>query len=149
MRYKDVGEVHKDFHLATNETINFVVSEYGRDFLAELFRRTAQYVYQDIYNELKNGEYHKLLEHWTYYYSREKGVFNIIENENEVCFHVSDCPAVRHLKENKISVVDDFYLQMEFMNNAWSEDTPFEIETDLISEGEYKMTIRRQFNDSK
>lgn len=32
MRYADKGEVHKDFHLATNATIDFVLSEYGKDF---------------------------------------------------------------------------------------------------------------------
>ncbi len=78
MRYMDKGEVHKDFHLATNETINFVLSEYGKEFLAELFRRTAQNVYRDIYSNLLKGNYQPLLEHWKYYYTREDGVFNVL-----------------------------------------------------------------------
>ncbi|RKX98636.1 MAG: hypothetical protein DRZ90_02180 [Spirochaetes bacterium] len=149
MRYKDTGEVHMDFHLATNETIEYVLSEYGQDFLAELFRRTAQNVYRDIYNGLKNGDSQKLIEHWSYYYTREKGAFIITEGANEVSFHVTECPAVRHLLANKIPVNREFYLQMELMNNAWSEDTPFNIETSVLSEGEYTMTIRRTSNDSQ
>lgn len=149
MRYKDTGEVHMDFHLATNKTIEYVLSEYGLDFLKELFRRTAQNVYRDIYNGLRRGDSQKLLEHWSYYYTREKGGFIITESSNEVCFHVTECPAVRHLITNKIPVNRNFYLQMELMNNAWSEDTPFNIETSVIAEGEYTMTIRRNPNDSK
>ncbi len=149
MRYKDTGEVHKDFHLATNETIEFVLSEYGMDFLAELFRRTAQRVYLDIYSSLKKGNSEPLIEHWKYYYTREEGVFSLTESEEEICFHVKECPAVRHLKEKGVHVTQDFYLQVTLMNNAWSEGTPFSIDTEILSEGEYKMTIQRSSDDTQ
>ena len=144
MRYIDKGEVHKDFHLATNETIDFVLSEYGEDFLYELFRRTAQEVYRDIYKNLKAGNFKPLLEHWEYYYSRENGKYEITEDDEKVSFYVTDCPAVRHLKEKNIPVKKSFYLQMIMLNKAWSEDTPFLIDTEIISKGEYRMTLRRK-----
>ena len=149
MRYTDSGEVHKDFHLATNETIDFVLSEYGLDFLTELFRRTAQRVYRDIYTNLKKGNPQPLIDHWSYYYTREKGVFSVSYEGEDICFHVTDCPAVRHLKEKNIRITDNFYLQISLMNSGWSEETPFEIETEIISEGEYKMTVRRISDDTQ
>jgi len=149
MRYMDTGEVHKDFHLAMNETIDFVLSEYGMEFLTELFRRTSQNVYRDIYNHLKNGDSGPLIEHWSYYYSREDGDFSISEQDGRIVFHVTDCPAVRHLKEKGIPVTDNFYLQVSLMNEGWSEGTPFDIATEIIGEGEYRMTIRRISDDSQ
>jgi len=149
MRYTDTGEVHKDFHLATNETIDFILSEYGMNFLTELFRRTSQNVYRDIYINLKNGDFRPLIEHWSYYYTREDGLFTISEQDGETVFHVTDCPAVRYLKEEGVQITDDFYLQILLMNKGWSEDTPFEIDTEIIGEGEYIMTIRRNSNDSQ
>ena len=149
MRYTDTGEVHKDFHLAMNTTIDFVLSEYGNGFLAELFRRTARKVYRDIYENLQRGNSQPLLEHWKYYYTREHGIFSISEAEGDFCFHVTDCPAVRHLKGRGIPIKDSFYLQISMLNEAWSEATPFEIETEIISEGEYKMTVRRRPDDTQ
>ncbi len=149
MRYTDTGEVHKDFHLATNETIDFVLSEYGMVFLTELFRRTSQKVYRDIYSNLMDGNPRPLIEHWSYYYTREGGVFSVSEQGENVVFHVSDCPAVRHLKEKNVPVTDNFYLQISLMNKGWSEETPFEIETEIIGDGEYRMTIRRTSDDSQ
>ena len=144
MRYTDTGEVHKDFHLATNATIDFVLSEYGIDFLKELFSRTAKNVYKDIYENLQKGDYQPLLEHWKYYYTREKGVFTVVESDGGFSFNVTDCPACRHLKEKNTPVTENFYLQISLLNESWSENTPFTIETQLISEGEYKMLVRKK-----
>jgi len=149
MRYTDTGEVHRDFHLATNATIDFVLSEYGIEFLRELFCRTAKSVYKDIYENLQKGDYQPLLEHWKYYYTREQGVFTAAEGDGGFTFHVTECPACRHLKDKNTPITDNFYLQISLLNEAWAENTPFTIETQIISEGEYKMLIRRRQNDSQ
>ena len=41
MRYQDTGEVHKDFHLATNTTIHYILKTYGMETLREVFKNTA------------------------------------------------------------------------------------------------------------
>jgi hypothetical protein len=144
MRYTDTGEVHKDFHLATNATIDFVLSEYGIDFLKELFGRTAKNVYKDIYENLQKGDHKPLLEHWKYYYTREQGVFSVSERDGGFTFHVTECPACRHLKEKNTPITDNYYLQISLLNEAWAENTPFTIETHIISEGEYKMRVQKR-----
>ena len=149
MRYTDTGEVHKDFHLATNATIDFVLAEYGNNFLKELFDRTAKKVYKDIYENLQKGNYTPLLEHWKYYYGREQGVFTISEGDGGFTFHVTECPACRHLKGKNIPITENFYLQISLLNDAWSEDTPFIITTEILSEGNYKMIVRRRSDDSQ
>ncbi len=142
MRYKDTGEVHKDFHLGTNTTISYIIEKYGDTFLAELFRRTAQKVYRDIYENLKEGKSGALLEHWEYYYKREQGKYSVSRNENEIVFHVLECPAAAHLEARTGNIPESFLLQTILLNRAWSEGTPFEIETERIGPKEYKMIIR-------
>lgn len=144
MRYRETGEVHKDFHLATNTTIQYVLRCYGEEFLRELFRRTAQKVYRDIYEHLRRGDYEPLLEHWSYFYTREGGRFTITCGTDEVVFHVQECPAARHLKERGVEVPDSFVLQTVLLNEAWSEGTPFDIETVILQTGEYRQIIRKK-----
>jgi hypothetical protein len=143
MRYRDAGNLHRDFHLATNTTIQYVLSLYGKEFLRELFRRTAQLVYRDIYEALKRGDVWPLREHWEYYYSREGGVYEVAEVEGGFIFEVLDCPAARHLKERGVPVPEDFYLQDVLLNEAWSEGTSFDIRTEIIGEGSYRMSVLR------
>ena len=71
MRYRETGNVHKDFHLSMNTSIKYVLRNYGMETLRELFRRTAQLVYREIYADLRGGNFSSLLEHWRYFYDRE------------------------------------------------------------------------------
>ena len=87
MRYFDSGEVHKDFHLATNRTIDFIMDRSDREFLSHLCRRTAQDVYRDIHTRLKNGESNALLERLSYYTAREKGKFSVEQVEDRFVWH--------------------------------------------------------------
>jgi len=104
MRYMDTGEVHKDFHLGTNLTINYIVDKYDRTFLSELCQRTAHYVYQDIYQQLKQRNPEPLLEHWSYYTKREGGEFVISRTYEEIVFHMNRCPMLTHIKEKGQSI---------------------------------------------
>jgi len=149
MRYRETGNCHKDFHLATNTTINYVLKEYGYDFLKELFRRTAQRVFKEIYESLKKGDFEPLLEYWKYYHEREGGKHEVIRKEGEVVFHILECPAVKHLKERGVSINKNFPLQTLLLNEGWSEGTPFEITTELIGDGESRQVIRRKDNASQ
>ena len=132
-----------DFHLATSATISYVLDEYGKPFLRELFRRTAQEVYGDIYENLKAGNIEPLLEHWEYYLKREGGEFELLRRDNETELHVKICPAVRHLRKRGKEPPSNFCLQTVLMNDAWSIDTPFSIETAVSGEGICRQTIRR------
>ncbi len=135
MRYRETGNVHKDFHLATNRTIKYILSNYGLDFLRELFRRTAQLVYKVIYNALREGNPEPWIEHMSYFFEREGGVFAIKRTDNAILFEVKECPAVKHLKNRGVSPSIDFCLQTSLLNEAWSENTKFDIRTIVVGEG--------------
>jgi len=141
MRYRETGNVHKDFHLAMNTSIQYVLQTYGMDFLRELFRRTAQLVYRDIYTSLAKGDWKPLLEHWRYFYDREGGRYEVTPTDGGFIFDVRECPAARHLREKGIPLTSEFYLQDVLLNDGWSAGTPFQIDTQVLGDGSYRMTV--------
>jgi hypothetical protein len=144
MRYRHTGNVHKDFHLATQTTIRYILDTYDRAFLAELFRRTAQEVYREIYRALVEGDAEPLVEHWSYYYERETGEFAVDRDaDGSISFRVANCPAVSHIIERTGDVDETFYLQFELLAAGLSEGTPFEIAFERTGRTSYVYRIKR------
>jgi len=146
MRYEETGNFHKDFHLATDAPIRYVLETYGMDFLPELFRRTARKVYRDIHSRLTGGERRALVEHWRYFLEREGARFTITESKEETVLEVNECPAMRHLRERSAPRTTAFCLQTALLNRSWEEGTPFEISTVLTGEGTCRQIIRPRRN---
>ena len=144
MRYVDKGNLHKDFHILLYRTIKYLEDNYGNDFIRDVFFRTAQKVYKEIYEELKNGDYNPLLEFWDYYLKREGGKFKVRKEEDKVILEIDECPSVKYLKEKGIELDESFCLQDVFMNDAWSENTPFQITTEIIKIGKCRHVIERK-----
>jgi len=66
MRYKSTGELHLDFHGATNTTINYIVDNFGETALTEIFNRVGKDVYKSIHQGLMNNDPSELIEHLDY-----------------------------------------------------------------------------------
>ncbi|MFP4028396.1 MAG: hypothetical protein ACLFWL_11455 [Candidatus Brocadiia bacterium] len=143
MRYRDSGEVHMDFHRTLNGTIKYLRENYGIEFLDQTFRRTARSVYRSIWEDLQRGDPEQLVEHWQHYFEREGGEIEIERAGKEITMHVKKCPAIAYLKSWGIKPDPAFCRQTAVMNDAWSENTPFEIMTEVTGEGECTQTIRR------
>ena len=143
MRYQETGEVHMDFHRTTNGTIAYVRKTHGDAFLDEIFRRTAQEVYKAIWDDLKKGEAEHLVQHWTWFFNREKGEYAIERPDGEIRFVVRKCPAIAYLQSRGIEIDPAFCRQTAVVNQAWSEGTPFEIGTEVLGNGQCVQTIRR------
>lgn len=146
MRYRETGEVHRDFHLGTNNMIRFILGRYGMDFLKELMRRTAQDVYRDIHEHLKAGDWSELLAHWKYFHEREGGesCYACTETKDALVFHVLECPAAKHLAQRGVEVTEEFRLPDILLNEAWSEGTPLLITTEVLGPAEYRQTVTRR-----
>lgn len=144
MRYAETGQIHIDFHRTTNGTIAYLRETYGEVFLDETFRRTAHGVYQSIRDELKSGKPDQLVEHWTHFFDREGGDYEIRKNGGEVCLVVRRCPAVAYLAKRGIEIDPAFCRQTSAVNSALAEGTPFDIETMVLGGGRCVQTIRRK-----
>ena len=55
LRYNDGGNVHMDFHGATNTTIEFIINKYGIDTMNDIFKKVGNDVYKDIKDHIKKG----------------------------------------------------------------------------------------------
>lgn len=143
MRYKETGEVHKDFYRTLNGTISYIRNKYGERLLKSTFRRTARYVYRAIKEDLLKGDPEQLVEHWTYFLDREDGQYSIERSENEIRMIVHKCPAVSYLVEKGIEVDPCFCLQTSVCNEVLAEGSPFEITTEVTGEAQCVQTIRR------
>jgi len=142
LRYRETGELHKDFHGSMNAAVEYVGSRYGREGLREVFRNTAQKVYRSIYKKLKAGDWSELLEHWHYFMTREGADFSIAVTDTEAVMTVRRCPAVAHLRDLGMTPSVFFCDQTVLLNEAWCEGTPFEAVTETTGEGSCVQRIR-------
>jgi hypothetical protein len=144
MRYRETGELHLDFHGTTNATINFISNNFGEKALHEIFFAMGQKVYKSIYEKLKQGDASELVEHWQYFFTREKGVFQIKETDGTIVLEVSECPAVRQLLKLGLTPSPLFCSQTILVNEALCEGTPFESRTEITGCGKCHQTISKR-----
>jgi hypothetical protein len=144
MRYRETGELHLDFHGATNTTIDYIVKNFGEEALHEIFFTVGQKVYKSIHEKLKQGDAGELIEHWQYFFSREKGVFQIKETSDAIVLEVSECPAVRQLLKLGLAPSPNFCQQTILVNEALCENTPFESHTVFIGCVKCRQIIKKR-----
>ena len=128
LRYKSLGEVHKDFHVLLCSTIHYLTENYGEDSVETIIRNLTHEVYRSIHEGLKKGDTSEIVEFWHYYLTREGGDF-LIENTKEgVRLIVRKCPALCHF--NTLGMKCDPILchATKLFNKTILEDTPFEFE---------------------
>ncbi len=144
MRYHESGELHKDFHGATNTTVEYIAKNFGEKALHEIFFNVGQKVYASIHKKLKQGDTSELIEHWNYFFAREKGVFKITENSDEIVLEVDECPAVKQLLKLGLTPSKFFCCQTTMVNEAMCESTPFESKTEITGCGKCRQTIKKR-----
>ena len=144
MRYRETGQVHRDFHRTTNGTIAYLRRHHGDAFLDETFRRTARDVYRSIHDALANGNTGELVEHWTYFFDREGGEYSVERDGDTVTLTVSRCPAVAYLRRKGVEIDPTFCRQTVVVNETLAEGTPFEVATHVQGGGKCVQTVRRR-----
>ncbi len=144
LRYRETGELHKDFHGSMNAAVEYVGSRYGREGLRKVFTATARQVYRSIYEGLKRGDWSELVEHWRYFMDREGAEYALEVTEDAVVLTVRRCPAVAHLRKLGLTPSAFFCDQTVLLNEAWCEGTPFEAGTEITGEGRCVQIIRKR-----
>lgn len=144
MRYREIGELHLDFYGATSTTISYIAKNYGEKALHEIFFAVGQKVYKSIHEKLKQGDASELVEHWQYFFTREKGVFKIKETPDAIVLEVAECPAVRQLLKLGLIPSPLFCTQTIMVNEALCENTPFGSKTEVTGCGKCRQTITKR-----
>jgi predicted ArsR family transcriptional regulator len=143
-RYSEDGNVHLDFHGATNTTIDFIVSRYGIEAMHEIFKKVGRDVYQDIRRHLMEGDADELVKHWRHFFDRESADYDISVTDDQIVLTVRHCTAWHHVKAIAPGVSPFFCDQTVVTNNAMAEGTPFAVETTVLGGGACTQVIRRR-----
>lgn len=144
LRYHETGNIHLDFHGATNTTIEFIVENYGLAVLHEIFEKVGKDVYADIRTHLMAGDANELVQHWRHFFERENADFDITVTDGEIVLTVRRCPAYEHVQKIAPSVSQWFCDQTVKTNEAMAEGSPFEVATEITGTGACRQIIRRR-----
>ena len=144
LRYHDKGNVHMDFHGATNTTIEFIIKKYGIEVMNDIFSKVGKDVYKDLHLHIKNGDIKVLAEHWQHYFNREGADFDIDIKNDEIILTVHRCAAYEHVKKITGFISPNFCDQTIKTNEALAEGTSFEINTEILGEASCRQIIRRR-----
>ena len=125
LRYRSTGELHKDFHRLTCNTLHYLRDNFGDEAVKEVLTDTAKGVYRTMYEKLCAGDASELIEFWSYYLQREQGEFSIEELDDEIRLTVHNCPMLRHLVKNG-GIPDEIVCKATaIFNEALCENSPF------------------------
>ncbi|MFZ5676548.1 MAG: hypothetical protein ACOZAM_26610 [Pseudomonadota bacterium] len=144
MRYREGGNVHLDFHGATNTTIDFIIAHFGVAAMDEIFAKVGRDVYAGIRNDLSAGDTGQLIAHWRHFFERENADYDIAVTDDGIVLTVRRCTAWHHVQALTGSVSPHFCDQTSRVNEAMAEGTPFRIDTEITGPGACRQVIRRR-----
>ena len=144
LRYNDKGNVHMDFHGATNTTIEFIIKKYGVNIMNDIFKKVGNNVYADIKKHIQSGNIEMLAKHWKHFFDREGADYSISIEKDEIILTVKRCTAYEHVKKLVGAVSPNLCDQTIKTNEAIAEGTPYEITTEILGEASCKQIIRKR-----
>ena len=144
LRYNEGGNVHMDFHGASNTTIDFIIHNYGIEAMDEIFARVGKDVYADIRKHLMAGNAGELVKHWRHFFDREGADYAIEVGKDEVVLTVKHCTAYHHVKKIAPKVSDHFCDQTIKTNAAMADGSALEIATEITGPGACRQIIRKR-----
>lgn len=144
LRYQEEGNVHLDFHGATNTTIDFLVEHYGVAVLHEIFAKVGREVYVDLHQHMLDGDPQEMIKHWRYFFDREDADYDIAVGDNEIVLTVRRCTAYHHVAKISPSVSAHFCDQTTKVNEAIAEGSAYRIDTEITGPGACRQIIRRR-----
>ncbi|MDB5474331.1 MAG: hypothetical protein JWP99_1634 [Devosia sp.] len=144
LRYGEEGNVHLDFHGATNTTIDFIVERYGVEVLHQILAKVGKEVYKDLRQHLLDGDPGEMARHWQHFFARENADFDIAVGEDEIVLTVRHCPAYEHVARIGPSVSPHFCDQTIKVNEAIAEGSAYLIDTVITRPGACRQVIRRR-----
>ena len=143
MRYQETGELHLDFHGATNTTIDYIVENYGPEAMQEIFFKVGHDVYKSIRENLQQGDKTELLQHWRHFFDREGCDYTIEEDGETVTLTIKECPAVKHIRKLGLKLSPNFCDQTNYVNKGLCDRTGYTIDTVKTGEGSCIQTLRK------
>ena len=124
----DNAYLHKDFHGALSNGIQFIHDKYGADAVRAYLRQFVTAYYAPLKAEIKERGLAALKDYFEKMYRLEGGVIHLECSEDELRLEVEECPAVTHMRRHGYPVAALFYETTKTVNEAFCENTPFSAE---------------------
>ena len=144
LRYAETGEVHLDFHGATDTTIEFIIGKFGLAAMDDIFRKVGKDVYRSIHEDLVAGDTGQLVRHWQHFFDRENCDYDIAVGDDEIVLTVRHCTAWHHVAKLVGTPSPHFCDQTSRTNEGMAEGSPFAIDTEITGPGACRQVIRRR-----
>jgi predicted ArsR family transcriptional regulator len=148
LRYRETGELHKDFHGSTSLALDFVADRYGEEGLTEILHGVGTRVYASIHQKLLKDDPSELIEHLAYFYNREEADFDLNVTDREITLRVHQCPAIAHIRRLGLPLSKRFCRSTTGVNAALCEGTPWATETQILAEGQCVQRFYRKERDA-
>jgi len=120
--------LHKDFHGAMSNGIQFIHEKYGAEAVRAYLRQFVEAYYAPLKSEIKRCGLAALKDHFEKIYRLEGGVFHLSCSDDELRLEVEACPAVTHMRRHGQKIAELFYETTKTVNEALCAGTPFAAE---------------------
>lgn len=120
--------LHKDFHGALSNGIEYLDINFGEDAVREYLRRFTKAFYGPLIEQVKARGLIALKEHFERVYAIEGGDASIDLAGDVLAVEVKQCPAVSHMRSHGYSVARLWVETTRTVNEALCEGTPYQAE---------------------
>lgn len=138
--------LHKDFHNALSNGIEYLDVNYGEEAVREYLYRFTRAFYLPLIEQINARGLAALKEHFERIYEIEGAAVGISLADDELSVVVKECPAVAHMRSHGYSVARLWVETTRTVNEALCEGTPFQAEflgyDELTGAGTQRFTRR-------
>lgn len=120
--------LHKDFHGALSEGVEYLHRQYGPEAVREFLHDFTIIYYAPLRTALQQQGLPALKEFFETLYRTEGGEIEINCTEDELVLRVAACPAVTHLRQRGLCVAELFHETTKTVNEALCEGSDFTAE---------------------
>jgi hypothetical protein len=118
--------LHRDFHGALSEGIEYLHERFGEEAVREYQRDFTRTYFSPLIADFHSRGLEALRDHFKHTYEIEGAPVEISINNDELILRVPYCPAVKHMRENEYRVARLFHETTKTVNEALVEGSDFE-----------------------
>jgi hypothetical protein len=132
---------HPDFHIALNHGIEYLNNTMGEDAVREYLRQFVNAYHAGLKKDFLENGLRAIKEHYEKIYEIEKAVYNMHISENELIIHLTESPAVMHIRAGNHSVSSVYRETVATVNKEICRNTDYDCDVvDYNNEnGAYKL----------
>ena len=119
---------HPDFHIALNYGIDYLHNSFGEEAVREYLMQFASAYFAPLKKALLDKGLLAIKEHYEKIYRTENAIFDMHISQNELLIHLSESPAVMHIKANGHQVSSVYHETVITVNKEICKNTPYECE---------------------